>query len=220
MARGVRRARPSARPSRRHPARPRSPGGGPRIPLHVGVRQPVEQVLQVARGEDGIAGAPEQQGRDVGATRPGRRPRRPARSGSGGRASSGMSATKSPTARRRPGRAYGRRERPRTAAGTAGRERAAAPRTKVGVRTHTSSRSARDRASRISAGWRGRGRWCTAGVGQHNPASLVAVRQGPAERDRAAPVVGDQRPPGRRRQGRSSGRRGRRSARPASAARR
>ena len=140
--------------------------------------------------EDGIAGPPDQQRRDVGERgQPGRPPVQGRRLGWSG--SSGMSATKSPTALRRPGRAYGPANARWTAAGSAGRDSAVAPRTKAGVRTHTSSRSAVDRASRINAGGAAVAGWCTAGVGQHDPRQLVAVRQGPAERDRAAPVVGD-----------------------------
>jgi hypothetical protein len=47
---------------------------------------------------------------------------------------------------------YGARSALRTSAGIGGRDNAAAARTNVGVRTQTRSRSARLRASRISAG--------------------------------------------------------------------
>ncbi len=39
---------------------------GPRIALYVGLRQPVDQVVEVALGEHGIPRSPEQQGRYAG----------------------------------------------------------------------------------------------------------------------------------------------------------
>ena len=63
-----------------------------------------------------------------------------------------MSATNSAMACRRELEEYGARSALRTSAGICGPDSAAAARTKVVVRTQTSSRSMRLRASRISAG--------------------------------------------------------------------
>ncbi len=90
--------------------------GGARVPVHVGLRQPGSDVAQVAVGEDRIARPPEQQHRHPGQRR-GRPPLRRASPGSDDPASRGMSATKSPIARRRSGGGV-RRPRPaRTALG-------------------------------------------------------------------------------------------------------
>ena len=63
-----------------------------------------------------------------------------------------MSATKSPIATRDAASGYGWASPWRTARGSRGRDSAAAPRTKVGVRTQTVSRSGAERASRIRPG--------------------------------------------------------------------
>ncbi len=76
--------------------------------------------------------------------------------------SSGMSATKSPTARRSAGEPYGAASASRTARGSAGRDRAVVARTKVGVATQTAWRTPSVRAIRMSDGAAAFEGWWTA----------------------------------------------------------
>ena len=164
---------------------------GPGVALHVGLRQPVGQVGQVALGEHRVTRAPEQQGRDVAPARPALPPPRPAPPGSGWSGSSGMSATKSPTAPARGRRRTAGPGRRGPRAGSAGRDSAAAVRTKVGVRTQTRSRSGSRPGQPDQRRRRGGRVVVDRGVGQHQPGQPVRWPQRPAQRDRPAPVVGD-----------------------------
>ena len=89
-------------------------------------------------------------GRSARSARPSTTPSRVARLGWPD--SSGMSATKSRTARRRTGSAYGLANASRTAFGRAGRESAVVARTNAGVRAQTVSSRGPDRASVIRPG--------------------------------------------------------------------
>ncbi len=155
------------------------------------MRQPVEQVLEIARREDGIAGAPDQQCRDVGESgQAGRHPiqRHPARmvcfERDVGYEVTHRSAPSGPAVRGR--------ERPLD------RRRHCGPGDGRGAPDEGRCADADQFAERgrpgqpDQRGWSGGGGLVHAGVGQHDPRHLVGVCQGPAEGDRAAPVVGDQ----------------------------
>ena len=166
--------------------------GGALVAVQLRLRQPVAQVGEVALAEHRVARAPQQQRRDVEVADPRRRSRSTARVATGGPAENGMSATKSPTDRRRPAEAYGAASARRTSAGQRRpRQRGGGPHEDRACARRTSPRSPGTCASRISAGPWSPGGLRDRGVGEHHAAQLVAVRQRPAERDDATPVVAD-----------------------------
>ena len=163
----------------------------PGIAVHVGVRQPVAAGRAgSARRRPGRAGP-----RAAAPVR--RRARRARRDASS--APAGMSRPRAGCrrrSRRPPGAAraapYGRREArrgPRAGSGGPGQRPWRRGRRSASGRT-TSSRSA-PTGPAGSAPARAAPAAGDGGVGQHDPGELVAVARGPAERDRAAPVVGD-----------------------------
>ena len=121
------------------------------VPVDIRMRQPALQVAEEPLREDGVACAPQQQ---VGTVRRSVSPKATRSSAArlGWPDSRGMSATNSAMACRREEEEYGASSALRTSAGICGQDIAAAARTKVVVRTQTSFRSMRLRASRISAG--------------------------------------------------------------------
>ena len=158
--------------------------------MDVGVREPLEEVPEVEVGEDRVARAPSEQDRHVERARtpvgdPVQRAasrvvvlERDVGDEVGDRAAAG----------RRWRRA--RRSASRTAFGSAAGQR--------GRGAHEGRRRVADRcaepgvrAMRIRPGAAAPAGWCTAVLVEHDAGELVAVRQRPAERDRAAPVVGD-----------------------------
>ena len=102
-----------------------------------------------------------------------------------------MSATKSATAARRSGVAYGAAKAPRTSRGSARPRSAVVPRTKIGVRSQTARSSGGSPGQSDQRRRRRASRLVDRGVGEHDAAQLVTMPQRPAEGDRAAPVVGD-----------------------------
>ena len=139
---------------------------------------------------DRIAGSPEQQDRDPAEASPARSSTRSSAARLGDSPSSGMSATKSPTARRRSADEYGARSAARTPGGSAGpgQPRGAAD---EGRRPDANRRrgAAGLRASRIRSGAAAPAGSDTPGVGQHDPREPILMALGPAERDRSAPIV-------------------------------
>ena len=194
--------------------------GGPRIALHVGLRQPVEEIVEVALGEHRVPRSPQQQGRNIGQLGQALGHVRRARLGSGDRARAGC-RPRSPRplagpphrGRERPGRGGPRAAGP---AGTAQRPRGRTPACERTPGRAVDGDSGQPDQSRR----RGRRVVVHRRVGQHDPGQPVAVAQRPAERDRPAPVVRDSDHRVPRRPAPRSARPGRRSARPAAEGRR
>ncbi len=179
---------------------PRVGGGGRRVlgdqvrsagvAVHVGVREPVQQIGEIGVGEHRIPRPPQQEDRDLAELRePGdhRLQARPARVVGFERDVGDEVPDRPPPVRRAVRRSQGRTHlgrqcRPRHRAGApdeGGRGHADGAAQQLGAGQPDQSRSVRSR-------------YGDAGVGQDDAAQLPAVPERPAESDGTAPVVGDQ----------------------------
>ncbi len=155
--------------------------------VHVGVRQPVDQVVEVRFEEHRVLRSAQEQGR----TSSSRRPAESARSAGvlSSVAVAGMSATNPPTPRRRATVAYGARKAARTsgarsASASVGVEERGRP-GRAGGEHAARGRDPQGERQRSVLGVMHRG------VQRDDGGQPLAVLHGPAERHRPAPVVAD-----------------------------